>query len=136
MDRQRCGVRKEKLALDGGMTFLRPYMEEQLLELQFVDKRVVVVDNQWDRVVGNDRAEAILILRKEQIQGAGVGQGFDTPNETSKADIDAAADTGLRLMVLNRREGGAAAVDRHSREGGPDGDRRLRCRCALDRRPI
>lgn len=108
------------------------------MELQLVDKRMVAVDNQWDRVVGNGCAEAILILRKEQIQGAEVGdiQGWDTPNETGKADIDAAADTGLRLMVLNRREGGAAAVDRHSREGGPDGDRRLRCRCGLDRRPI
>jgi hypothetical protein len=101
---------------------------------------MVVVDNQRDRlvIVGNGCAEAILILRKEEIQGAGVGeiQGSDTLDETSKADIDAAADTGRRLMVLNRREEGAAAVDRHSREGAPDGDRRLRRRCALDRRPI
>jgi hypothetical protein len=45
MDCQGCGVQTERLALDGDMTLLPPYMKEQLVELQLVDKRTVAVDN-------------------------------------------------------------------------------------------
>ena len=108
-----------------------------MAEVQLVDKRMVAVDNQWDMLVmvGDGCAEAISILQKEQIQAVAGIQTSDTRDERGKADIDidAAADTGLRLVAPNRREEGVLAVDRHSREDAPDGDRRLR---SLDRRPI